>query len=75
MFRQQFSRRGDPVDNSLCEFRLAKVAAHRLRQFAPKRIPAFHVNTFIADHRKRMRPRRHKNKDSIPFGRFVHSQP
>jgi len=75
MFRQQVPRLGNPVNDALGKFRPAKISPHRLRQFAPKRVPALCVDSLIANHRESVRPRSDKNKHPIPFRRFIHSQP
>jgi hypothetical protein len=48
--------------------------AHSGNKILPEFVAAFLVNAFVADHRKLLRARRHKNQDGISLGGFLHSE-
>jgi hypothetical protein len=48
--------------------------AHSGNKILPEFVAAFLVNAFVADHRKLLRARCHKNQDGISLGGFLHSE-
>ena len=74
MFRQQAAGLLHAMDDARREFGFAKVAGHGIRQLPPEFVPALRMNPGIANHRKLMRTRRHKNQNAIPFRRLVQAQ-
>ena len=75
MCRQSFPGFFDRFHQCVTEFLVSKMLSHSVNQSLPELFAAFFMDRVVAQDRKLVGARRHKNEHGIALGRFVHSEP
>jgi hypothetical protein len=74
MSAEQSANLLNAFDDSVTEFLVLQMGAHRIYNALPEFLAAFLVNSFVTDDGKFMRPGRNENEHRVALACFMHSQ-